>query len=98
MGLDDEMCRIDIRDEGAGIPAGIRDRVFEPFFTTKVHGGGLGLAVASRTATLHGGSLTFECPATGGTIMTMRLPVRPSVALTEPTPKVPAAVGLQPGA
>jgi PAS domain S-box-containing protein len=94
MGQDDEMCRIDMRDEGPGIPAEIRDRVFEPFFTTKVHGGGLGLAVASRTATLHGGSLTFQCPASGGTIMTMRLPVRPSVAVAEPTAKTAAAAGL----
>src|SRR5215510_5581801 len=70
-----ELCRIDIRDEGAGIPVEIRDRVFEPFFTTKARGGGLGLAIARRTAELHGGSIRFECPPAGGTVMTIHLPL-----------------------
>jgi PAS domain S-box-containing protein len=69
-----ELCRIDVRDEGPGIALDIRDRVFEPFFTTKARGGGLGLAIARRTAELHGGSIRFECPPTGGTVMTIHLP------------------------
>jgi len=54
--------------------------VFEPFFTTKARGGGLGLPIARRTAELHGGTLTLDCPAVGGTIVTMSLPIRPSTA------------------
>jgi PAS domain S-box-containing protein len=72
---DGDACRIDIRDEGPGIPLEIRDRVFEPFFTTKARGGGLGLAIARRTAELHGGSIRFECPPRGGTVMTINLPL-----------------------
>jgi signal transduction histidine kinase len=75
---DGEACRIDVRDEGPGIPREIQDRVFDPFFTTKARGGGLGLAIARRTAELHGGSIRFECPPTGGTIMTFSLPLSPS--------------------
>jgi signal transduction histidine kinase len=70
-------ARIQIRDTGPGIPADIRQQIFEPFFTTKARGGGLGLPIARRTAELHGGSLTLECPADGGTIVTMTLPLRP---------------------
>ncbi len=66
---------IQVRDTGPGVPAEIRDQVFEPFFTTKARGGGLGLAIARRTAELHGGSLTLDCPAGGGTIVTLSLPV-----------------------
>lgn len=51
--------------------------IFEPFFTTKARGGGLGLPIARRTAELHGGTLTLRCPPDGGTVMTLRLPLRP---------------------
>jgi PAS domain S-box-containing protein len=71
---------ITVRDTGPGIPPDIRDQIFEPFFTTKARGGGLGLPIARRTAELHGGSLTVHCPESGGTIMTMRLPLRPAGA------------------
>ncbi|MGH9237150.1 MAG: two-component system sensor histidine kinase NtrB [Vicinamibacterales bacterium] len=79
---DDEAC-IQIRDTGPGIPAEIREQIFEPFFTTKARGGGLGLPIARRTAELHGGSLTLECPADGGTIVTMTLPIRPTKPLAD---------------
>jgi PAS domain S-box-containing protein len=78
-----EMAVVQIRDTGPGIPDDIRGQIFEPFFTTKARGGGLGLPIARRTAELHGGSLTLECPATGGTVVTMSLPLRPSAAALE---------------
>jgi signal transduction histidine kinase len=71
---------ITVRDNGPGISADIRDQVFEPFFTTKARGGGLGLPIARRTAELHGGSLTLDCPEEGGTIVTLTLPVLPAGA------------------
>ena len=73
----DGSVTIEVRDTGPGIPAAIRDQVFEPFFTTKNHGGGLGLPIARRTAELHGGTLTLECPETGGTAVTLMLPLHP---------------------
>jgi PAS domain S-box-containing protein len=69
---------VEVRDTGPGIPPDIRDQIFEPFFTTKARGGGLGLPIARRTAELHGGSLTVRCPPEGGTVMAVRLPVRPA--------------------
>ena len=77
---------IDVGDSGPGIPPEIRDRVFEPFFTTKSRGGGLGLPIARRTAELHGGSLSLACPADGGTIITLSLPVHPTPTGAQPAP------------
>ena len=86
---------IQIRDTGPGIPEEIRDQIFEPFFTTKARGGGLGLPIARRTVELHGGSLTLECPAEGGTVVTMTLPVRPA-ATAEPVSPATAQAQARP--
>jgi PAS domain S-box-containing protein len=75
----DAMAVIDVQDNGPGVPADLRDQVFEPFFTTKARGGGLGLPVARRTAEIHGGSLALACPDGGGTLVTLTLPLRPSL-------------------
>ncbi len=80
----DQRCVLEIRDNGPGIPAELREQVFEPFFTTKARGGGLGLAIARRTAELHGGALTLTCPDTGGTVFTMTMPLRALAAVPEP--------------
>ncbi len=60
----DGVCaRIDIIDDGPGIPEEIRDRVFDPFFTTKDvgEGTGLGLDTARRIITERlGGSIEFD--------------------------------------
>ena len=80
-----EMAVVEVRDTGPGIPADIRAHVFEPFFTTKSRGGGLGLPIARRTAELHGGSLMLDCPATGGTVLTITLPIRPPVTAAAET-------------
>jgi PAS domain S-box-containing protein len=84
-----DRCRIEIRDRGPGVPEAIRAEIFEPFFTTKSRGGGLGLAIARRTAEMHGGSLTLSCPPGGGTVMTVELPLRP-VATVDRPPAPPA--------
>ena len=71
---------VTVRDTGPGMPPEILERVFEPFFTTKARGGGLGLAIARRTAERHGGTLHLSCPPEGGTTATLMLPaeqVRP---------------------
>lgn len=60
---DGACARVDIVDDGPGIPAEIRDRVFDPFFTTKGvgEGSGLGLDTARRIVTERlGGSIDFD--------------------------------------
>jgi signal transduction histidine kinase len=68
-------CEISVADHGPGIPEDVRDKIFDPFFTTKHRGTGLGLSVAHRTVEMHGGTIRFECPDQGGTVMTVSLPL-----------------------
>ena len=72
----DHACRVAVRDEGPGIPADVRDKIFTPFFTTKRRGTGLGLPTAKRFIEAHEGRLTVDCPPTGGTTVTVQLPLR----------------------
>ena len=71
---DNGLCRVAIADNGPGIPAELRERIFEPFFTTKHRGTGLGLPTAKRVIERHQGTITIDCPAEGGTIVTLILP------------------------
>ncbi|MFH0785130.1 MAG: HAMP domain-containing sensor histidine kinase [Pseudomonadota bacterium] len=52
-----DILRIDVRDEGEGIPAEILAEIFTPFFTTKSVGlgTGLGLSIARELLEEHGG-------------------------------------------
>ena len=75
---EDGWHEIRVLDSGPGIPPAVRERLFEPFFTTKHRGTGLGLATARRILEAHGGTIELECPASGGTLATLRLPVSSS--------------------
>lgn len=59
--------RIEVKDEGPGIPPDHIDRVFEPFFSTRSKGTGLGLPIARRLAEAHGGSLELYSSSQGTT-------------------------------
>jgi len=67
---------ISVRDSGPGIPFALKDRIFEPFFTTKApgEGTGLGLSITYSIMRHHGGTLDFDCPSEGGTIMKLVFP------------------------
>lgn len=75
--VDGRVVRVSVRDYGPGIPDAVAAQMFEPFFTTKARGGGLGLAIARRTAELHGGSVTYVKPPDGGAEMIVTLALRP---------------------
>ncbi len=77
-GSADGMFRIQIDDNGPGIPADRRERVFEPFFTTKDVGAGtgLGLAIAYGVVRSHGGTIAIDRAAQGGASFTIRIPER----------------------
>jgi len=66
---------IEIADTGVGIPPADLQRIFIPFFTTKPSGHGVGLALAHRVITQHGGTLAAANSSTGGAIFILRLPV-----------------------
>jgi len=74
-----ELLRVDIRDDGPGIPAEIKSRIWEPFFTTKPvgEGTGLGLEVVKRIVVRrHGGTVSLTS-SPGDTCFTVRLPLNP---------------------
>jgi two-component system, LuxR family, sensor kinase FixL len=81
---DDEYCSIAFIDRGPGIPMEIREKIFSPFFTTKSRGTGLGLPTAKRLVEAHGGTITVDCPAGGGTTVTVQLPLA-KTAPNDPT-------------
>lgn len=66
---------IEISDTGPGIPESDLQRIFIPFFTTKSKGHGVGLALAHRVVTEHGGTLGAGNNATSGAVFTLRLPL-----------------------
>src|SRR3954471_18919517 len=72
----DLAATVAIADEGPGIPVDVRARIFEPFFTTKHRGTGLGLPTARRVIERHHGTLDVECPPSGGTVVTVTLPMQ----------------------
>jgi two-component system C4-dicarboxylate transport sensor histidine kinase DctB len=69
-----QTVRIEVRDDGPGIPGALLSRVFEPFFTTKPDRNGLGLAVAQAFALRNRGSLEVRS-APGETVFALSLPV-----------------------
>ncbi len=69
--------RIEVEDNGPGIPEDVRKRIFEPFFSTKKtgEGTGLGLSVSYMIITNnHKGSITVESYPEKGTIFIVLLP------------------------
>ncbi|MFB1479385.1 ATP-binding protein [Corallococcus sp. RDP092CA] len=70
-----EQLRIDVMDQGPGIPGELLHRVFEPFFTTKAQGTGLGLAVVKRILEEHRGEIAVESAPGRGTTFTFWLPL-----------------------
>ena len=87
---DSEHVRVDIADDGPGIPASVIGRIFEPRFTTK-HGTvrfgmGLGLGLSRSLVAGHGGTISVES-SPGHTVFTVILPV------AGPDPEPDAAPG-----
>ena len=72
--IESRYCRIQVRDDGSGIPADVRDKVFSPYFTTKPGGTGLGLAIVEHIVAAHGGAIHFDSGEGAGTIFYIDLP------------------------
>jgi len=63
--------RIEIRDNGPGIPTDRRDDIFLPFYTTHRGGSGVGLSFARQVALAHGGSISAGDAPEGGASLLM---------------------------
>ncbi len=68
------MVRIDVEDEGPGIPADKSQRILRPFFSTSTQATGLGLNIVAKTTRLAGGGLSWENAQGGGARFSITLP------------------------
>jgi len=82
----EDRVRLEVADEGVGIPAERLSRIFEPFFTTKPDGNGLGLAAVHSIVRRHGGGIAIESRVGRGTTVRIDLP-----RSRRASPQVPAA-------
>src|SRR5262249_16753733 len=78
---DDTWLRIEVDDDGPGIPLAERDNVFRPFYrldharNQDAGNSGLGLAIARDIARSHGGDIALGTSAMGGLRATIRVPL-----------------------
>ncbi len=73
---------VEIEDSGSGISPETLEKIFDPFFTTKKvgEGTGLGLSIAYGLVQKHRGTITVKSALGKGTLFTVRIPVRQTVA------------------
>ncbi len=89
--VNEKHARLTIEDHGPGIPARMRATVFAPFVrvrndvTEGVSGTGIGLSISRNLAELHGGSLSLEDVAGGGSRFVLVLPIKQDVGGGPPT-------------
>lgn len=70
------VCHVQIKDFGSGVPKENLARIFEPFFTTHGGGTGLGLSIVKHIVETHGGSVEiFNNEPPPGCTAEVRLPV-----------------------
>ena len=78
------VARVNIHDNGPGIPEDRREDVFRPFFTTKASGTGLGLALVQKIVVTHNGRVTVGASPSGGACLQVALPVSAAVPVALP--------------
>jgi signal transduction histidine kinase len=74
---DNGCIKVDITDDGPGIPADVQAHIFDPFFTTKAPGSGTGMGLDTARRIIeqrHCGSITFDT-GDGGTTFHVWLPL-----------------------
>ena len=68
------VAKIDIIDDGPGIPGDIKEKIFYPMITGRAEGTGLGLSIAQRLIHQHGGLIECESEP-GKTVFSIMLPI-----------------------
>lgn len=72
------IARLEVADNGCGIPPEVRDRLFEPYFSTKKEGTGLGLAIVATVVADHQAFIRVRENQPRGSRFIIELPVRRS--------------------
>ncbi len=73
--LDEQTIKIEIKDQGKGIPKEFLENIGTPFYTTKEKGTGLGLMTTKKIIQEHKGTIHFESEPNCGTKVEICLPV-----------------------
>lgn len=71
-----QMVRLEISDDGCGIPDEDKARLFEPYYSTKKSGTGLGLTIVNAIIADHNGYIRVRDNKPKGTTFLIELPVR----------------------
>jgi|GEM_PF-826591 len=79
-----DWVKLEIIDNGPGIPEIYLHRIFEPFFTTRQGGSGYGLYLASEITREMGGRITVANNPNEGACFTVWLPVEPKAQASPP--------------
>jgi signal transduction histidine kinase len=69
-----EGFKIEVRDDGVGIPAEQLEKIFQPLFSTKTKGTGLGLAIVQQMVERHSGQIRVESEVDVGTTFFVKFP------------------------
>jgi len=67
--------RLEVADNGPGVPDDVKLRIFEPYFSTRKSGTGLGLAIAHTIVSEHGGFIRADDNDPVGTVFAVELPL-----------------------
>jgi two-component system nitrogen regulation sensor histidine kinase NtrY len=73
-----QVMRVEVADDGPGIPPEDKDKLFLPYFSTKKRGTGLGLAIVNRIISDHHGFIRVEDNRPRGTRFIIDLPAAPA--------------------
>jgi two-component system sensor histidine kinase PilS (NtrC family) len=68
--------RLQVKDNGPGIPEEVRERLFQPFVSGRSGGSGLGLAIVQRAVEAHRGLVLVDSGPGTGTTFTIFLPAK----------------------
>ena len=68
------MVRLQVKDNGCGIPEDKLGEIFKPFYTTKKQGTGLGLVIVRKMLTTMGGTITIQSSGGAGTVVDIAIP------------------------
>jgi PAS domain S-box-containing protein len=72
---DAAVVKMEVRDDGPGIPEHIQKKMFQPFFTTRTDGTGLGLATCLKNVQYHGGTIEVHSEVGKGTTVAVSIPL-----------------------
>ncbi|WP_343125126.1 MULTISPECIES: two-component system sensor histidine kinase NtrB [Luteimonas] len=80
--------RLEVVDDGRGVPEDMIDQIFLPLVSGRADGSGLGLALAQQVAREHRGALVYRSRS-GHTVFTLQLPFPPDApgAVAPETPR-----------